>query len=333
MFVDNDQCRNVDFEPKQHESFGSIAVDRTVSVIIPTFNRGQLVMAAVESVLSQGISGVEVIVVDDGSTDGTRELFQEHRPGVRYVYQQNGGVSAARNRGVVESSAKLIAFLDSDDLWAPGKLRAQLDRVTSDGVLSFQGVGWFVDTDEDTSLLKQVSQVIWPRIDADGFVVDAVLDVAEGRYFHLGTMLCTRAAFLEVGFFDPALSMGEDEDWFSRASLTKRFHYDSSPLLQRRFHSNQTPNDSEKSLRSLKTVFERIVDRTAEGHKRASRVAVKRLAAKCSHLANYLNAGHRYGEASREMVKAYSLTPFNMLRLMKLLLFAGRSYLPRRQDP
>ncbi|WP_283193192.1 glycosyltransferase family A protein [Rhizobium sp. AN80A] len=188
-------------------------------------------MAAVESVLSQGISGVEVIVVDDGSTDGTRELFQEHRPGVRYVYQQNGGVSAARNRGVVESSAKLIAFLDSDDLWAPGKLRAQLDRVTSDGVLSFQGVGWFVDTDEDTSLLKQVSQVIWPRIDADGFVVDAVLDVAEGRYFHLGTMLCTRAAFLEVGFFDPALSMGEDEDWFSRASLTKRFHYDSSPCF------------------------------------------------------------------------------------------------------
>jgi glycosyltransferase involved in cell wall biosynthesis len=317
-------------EAERNTSLHPAGSERSISVVIPTYNRCDLVMNAVESVLSQKVKGVDVVVIDDGSTDDTRELFKQPRLGVRYIYQQNSGVSAARNRGVVESSGNLIAFLDSDDIWAPGKLQAQADLVTSDAVISFQGVGWFVDAEEDAPLLEQVSQVIWPRRDADGFVSDAVLDVAEGRYFHLGTMLCTRAAFAHVGFFDPSLCMGEDEDWFSRASLIKRFHYDPRPLLQRRFHGNQTPSDSEKSLRSLVTVFERIAERTTSRHQRASRVAIKRLAAKLSHLANYLNAQQRRQEAVGALKKAYWLAPLNLSRLAKLVLFAAKNCLPRR---
>jgi glycosyltransferase involved in cell wall biosynthesis len=299
-------------------------MDKSVSVIIPTYNRCRLVMDAVESVTNQGMSDVEVVVVDDGSTDNTRALFDRSHKNVRYIYQENKGVSAARNRGVAESTGQFIAFLDSDDLWAPGKLRSQIGLVTSNSVLSFQGVEWFVDRKEDEPLLQQASHVKWPRLDSNGFLRDPLLDVAEGRYLHLGSMLCTREAFMQIGWFDTSLRLGEDEDWFSRASLQKRLHYTSKPFLRRRFHVSQTATDSEDALRNLVEVFERIVARTSRLHPKASRAASRRLAAKWSQLANCLHGQSRRDEAIEAMIRSYGITPLNLPRLAKLLLMLSR---------
>jgi glycosyltransferase involved in cell wall biosynthesis len=99
-----------------------------VSVIIPTFNREKMVVRAISSVLGQTFTGYEVIVVDDGSSDETRKVVSEFGESVRYiVHQANCGVSAARNTGIKNSHAPLIAFLDSDDYWLPKKLEVQLD--------------------------------------------------------------------------------------------------------------------------------------------------------------------------------------------------------------
>ncbi len=97
-----------------------------VSVVIPTYNRAQMVSEAVRSVLEQTFGDLEVIVVDDGSTDGTREALKPHADKIRYLRQENSGVSAARNRGIAEARGSLIAFLDSDDLWLPAKLKNQV---------------------------------------------------------------------------------------------------------------------------------------------------------------------------------------------------------------
>src|SRR4051812_39458766 len=106
-----------------------------VSVIIPTFNREHCLAASVKSALEQkgsdgrNYASLEVIVVDDGSTDQTREMLQKTfslDPRFKYVYQANGGVSAARNRGLREARGEFIAFLDSDDIWLPGKLVLQI---------------------------------------------------------------------------------------------------------------------------------------------------------------------------------------------------------------
>ncbi|SMC25026.1 Glycosyl transferase family 2 [Desulfacinum hydrothermale DSM 13146] len=98
-----------------------------VSVIIPTHNRAHMVREAVDSVLAQEGVRMEIIVVDDGSTDETPEVLAPYRDRILVIRQSNRGVSAARNRGVQAARGQWIAFLDSDDLWLPGKLRAQLD--------------------------------------------------------------------------------------------------------------------------------------------------------------------------------------------------------------
>ncbi len=98
----------------------------TVSVIIPTYNRAWSLGEAIDSVLAQDFSDMELIVIDDGSTDDTRNLLDGYRQAITVIRQPNRGVSAARNAGVAASCGSLLAFLDSDDLWLPGKLGAQV---------------------------------------------------------------------------------------------------------------------------------------------------------------------------------------------------------------
>ncbi len=100
-----------------------------VSVVVPTYNRADVLGRALDSVFSQARQPDQVIVVDDGSTDGTSEVIKRDYPLVTCVRQANAGVSAARNRGIAEASSEWIAFLDSDDEWKPGKIQRQLDAL------------------------------------------------------------------------------------------------------------------------------------------------------------------------------------------------------------
>ena len=103
-----------------------------VSVLIATYNHGRFLPEALESVFAQAVPNVEVVVIDDGSQDGTAAVVESFRDRVRYVRQENRGVSAARNRGLAESRAPVVAFLDADDTWAPGAAAALLAHLTGD---------------------------------------------------------------------------------------------------------------------------------------------------------------------------------------------------------
>ena len=130
----------------------------TVSVVIPTYNRAGLLAKAVESVLAQSVLPDEVVIVDDGSTDNTRELCAQWPSPVRYIHQENAGVAAARNRGIAEARGRYIAFLDSDDVWRAEKLAAQLAVMRA-----LPSVGWCTTGHEIIDLTGQ------PRSDSDGF--------------------------------------------------------------------------------------------------------------------------------------------------------------------
>ena len=100
-----------------------------ISVIIPTFNYGKYIERAIDSILTQTYQDFEIIVVDDGSTDNTKEIIRSKKSDkIRYFYQENKGAPAARNKGIVESKGKYIAFLDADDEWLPTKLEKQVDK-------------------------------------------------------------------------------------------------------------------------------------------------------------------------------------------------------------
>ena len=98
-----------------------------VSVVIPTYNSAQFIVETLESVFAQTYKDYEVIVVDDGSTDNTKEVLKPYMSRIRYIYKENGGPASARNEGIKNARGEYIAFLDSDDLWLPEKLEKQVE--------------------------------------------------------------------------------------------------------------------------------------------------------------------------------------------------------------
>ena len=97
-----------------------------VSVVIPTYNSVKYVTEAIESVLEQTYKNIEILVIDDGSTDNTKEVLKKYDDSIIYLYKENGGVSSARNYGIKKANGKYIAFLDADDVWMPEKIEEQV---------------------------------------------------------------------------------------------------------------------------------------------------------------------------------------------------------------
>lgn len=173
-----------------------------VSVIIPTFNRADYLVEAIESVLAQSYRPIEIIVVDDGSTDGTAEAISRLGDTVRYMWQPNQGASVARNTGIALAQGDLLAFLDSDDLWEPEKLTWQVAALeTNPGTEAVLGrVRQFYSPE----LSEEARARLWRP---DGLLPGYVPS----------TLLIQRTAFLRVGLFEPQLRVGEFMSWLIRA--------------------------------------------------------------------------------------------------------------------
>jgi glycosyltransferase involved in cell wall biosynthesis len=181
-----------------------------VSVIIPTYNRLERLKIAIDSVLKQTYQPYELIIVDDGSTDGTGEAFSQSSPPIRYIWQEHRGVSRARNTGVKAATGEFIAFLDSDDIWHPNKLSVQ--------------VVFFHDHPE--AMICQ-SQEIWVR---HGIRVNPKKkhQKPSGWIFRecipdcvvsMSAVMMRKSLFDEVGWFDEKIPMCEDHDMWLRIAL------------------------------------------------------------------------------------------------------------------
>ena len=146
-----------------------------VSVIIPTYNRAHYVVEAVESVLAQTHKNIEIIVVDDGSTDGAEEILDPYKDRIRYFYQENQGVSAARNLGIRNANGQYLAFLDSDDLWLPDKTELQLNFLKENDNYGFVFSNFliFTDTENETEIANRSippSGYIFPQLFMGNFI-------------------------------------------------------------------------------------------------------------------------------------------------------------------
>jgi glycosyltransferase involved in cell wall biosynthesis len=182
-----------------------------VSVIIPAYNAEASLARAVNSALSQTVPPREIIVVDDGSTDGTAGVAHAFGSAIRYFRQQNAGASVSRNRGVRESSGELLAFLDADDCWHPRKLELQLALLRRHPELAYCTC---------RAVKGGKANSPFPPLPADPAVriISDFREVFRRPYFGTPTVMMPRAVFERCGGFDENLATGEDVDLWLRAA-------------------------------------------------------------------------------------------------------------------
>jgi hypothetical protein len=216
-----------------------------VSVIVPVYNGAAFLAEAVANVLAQGYPALEIIVVDDGSTDDIAEAVRRLPVDVRYFRQDNSGAASARNRGIKDSSGEFIAFLDVDDLWPEGNLAMLLEMLT---------------TAPELDVAHGRAQMLVRNPDTGAY--DYVGNPQESFPFYIGAGLYRRRAFERIGLFDTDLRYAEDADWFHRAAEAKLAiaRPEAVTLLVRRHGANMTAGKTLVELNALR-VFKKALDR------------------------------------------------------------------------
>ena len=185
-----------------------------VSVVIPTYNNAGTLAQAIQSVLAQTYGEIDVVVVDDGSTDGTPEVMREF-PGVRYLRQANGGLPAARNAGIAATRGELIAFLDSDDWWEPEKIAAQVERLRATPEVGLVYTDLRVIYDDGRVLESFLAS---RPLAGDGLVFDRLV---QSGFILPSTVLLRREVLEQVGTFDESMRSHEDIELWLR--VTRRW--------------------------------------------------------------------------------------------------------------
>jgi glycosyltransferase involved in cell wall biosynthesis len=222
-----------------------------LSVVIPLHNAARFIGAAIDSVLSQGCDDLEIIVIDDGSTDDSVLVATQRCSRVQCHSQPNAGIAAARNAGIRRAQGEFLAFLDADDLWPDGSLAARLDCLARQP--------------EVECVFGALQQFISPELDAAASARIA-FDPAPNPARFAGSMLIRHAAFTRVGLFDTTLKVGEMIDWLSRAELAgMRIASLDRVVLLRRIHGSNTVLRHEQSRSDYLHALKASIDRRRAG--------------------------------------------------------------------
>jgi glycosyltransferase involved in cell wall biosynthesis len=210
--------------------------DPLVSVVVPAYNAATTIGETLASILEQNVRDLEVLVVDDGSSDGTRDVVaQVADERVRLITQENGGAASARNTGIGEAAGHFIAFLDADDLWAPGKLSRHLAYLDAHPHLGVVQTG-AVYVDPDLRVLE---------VRRSATTVDAVLETLrfENMPAFPSTVVMRRSALDQLGGFDPSLVILEDWDFVLRSARAGLLGTLPEPLTLYRVHPGNRSRD------------------------------------------------------------------------------------------
>ena len=208
------------------------ATSPTVSVVITTYNRAGQVVEAITSVLRQTWTDYELIVVDDGSTDDTRERLKPYIERIRYMYQANRGVSSARNAGSRAARGRWLAYLDSDDVWHPTKLQRQFEAVAAMGD-RYGACFTNCIYKGDPNLSSPIFEIAGFRVDEEFGGVSNPLRFIMSESFALciQSLLVLRVAFDKTGGFDESITIAEDREFIFRLSFLTKFCYVSEALV------------------------------------------------------------------------------------------------------
>lgn len=304
---------------------------KSVSVILPCFNAEKTLVQALESALAQELRPTEIVAVDDGSSDGTREILQSYShkyPGtIRVLYQDRKGPYVARNRAAFTAKGTWLAFLDSDDQWEPEKLVSQLQLMEAhpDAVLCHTGA--FV-----TDAAGRVIHTL--EVDS-AFEGDCFERLLESNGIAASTVLIPRSVFEELGGFDESFPARGDWELWTRISRMGRVVAVREPLMRYRLHEGNMSRQTDRMRHFHFQIIEKNA-RTYGNLMRGVPHAIKR-----ARFSAYLQYGHDYLEArehrkaARDALLAAATRPWDS-RPWKLLIKAviGRPRPSRnREEP
>jgi len=204
-----------------------------VSVIIPTYNAANYLSETIESVLAQTYKDFEIIVIDDGSTDNTKEVVAPYLDRIMFLEVPNGGPAKARNRAIRESSGKYVAFLDADDIWYPDKLERQLTVFAENKhyslVFSDASYTCTYTSNEDRTLFS-IKKPANP-----GWIFSELL---RDNFILVPSVIVKRECLEKVGLFDENLKWWEGYDLWLKIAFENQVGYVNAPLFYRRLHEN-----------------------------------------------------------------------------------------------
>jgi glycosyltransferase involved in cell wall biosynthesis len=226
--------------------------DKLVSVIIPNYNYARYVGQAIESVINQTYLNIEIIVVNNGSTDNSLEILEGFGQRIHLVNQENLGQSGARKSGLSKATGDFIAFLDADDTWEPQKIEKQLRLFSPTAELVYCGIGRF---SENSNAHISIDLPRFSGSCSSAFVSQpGVSIVLSGE----STAIFTRALLEKVGGFDPELNSAAGWDFFRRCSKFTNFDFVPEALTNYRIHDSNMSGNGLKTIPDIRNAYKKL---------------------------------------------------------------------------
>jgi len=298
----------------------------SVSAIIVVYNCERYVRFAVDSVLAQTRPANEVIVVDDGSTDGTRKILESYRDKIKYVYQKNAGEPAARNTGMRHSSSGYVAFLDADDLWLPEKLQLQMELAEAHPEYGL--IYSDMTTFDENGVIDKSVRASRGRVYVNGWIFPKLF---RETLFQTSAAVLRKDAAQGLGGFNETFFVGCDYEMWLRMSRHFEFGYVDKPLVMYRQHAQMSTQQLARVPQAGMPWQAKVLNRTLELYPEIRRelgegYVNRRLALPYMWLGRtWMDQGNHI-EARRLLSGAMHLSPWNLrYRLAYLATFLSPS--------
>ena len=272
----------------------------TVSVIIHTYNNEKFIAETVESVLNQTYKDYEIIVVDDGSEDGTRDALIPYMQKIRYHYKENGGIASAKNAGISLSETEFVAFLDHDDLWVPDKLQLQMEHFNENpqiGLVYAKYTSFRDGKELRTKPEKGYSGWIFKELLAKSFI-------------QTSTVVVKRECLDAVGPYDETFSLGDEYDMFLRIAQKFQCGFVDKGLTRYRVHDTNASNNDFLFDNENLGVYKKIYNNFTDLDGVEKKILRKRIARYSMKVAEGLYTQGKLEESKEYQKEANSFLPF-----------------------
>ena len=272
----------------------------TVNVIIHTYNNERFIAETVESVLNQTYKEYEIVVVDDGSVDGTRDALIPYMQKIRYHYKENGGIASAKNAGISLSETEFVAFLDHDDLWVPDKLQLQMEHFNENPQIGLVYAKYTSFRDGKELRTK-------PEKGYSGWIFKELLSKS---FIQTSTVVVKRECLDAVGPYDETFSLGDEYDMFLRISKKFQCGFIDKGLTRYRVHDTNASNNDFLFDNENLGVYKKIYNNFTDLDGVEKKILRKRIARYSMKVAEGLYRQGKQEESKKYQMEANNYLPF-----------------------